>query len=479
MRFTLTKKMKRFFTFAICLLSLSIVKARSLPIKDSSLLKAAHGSYAENSSRDTTFAVAVSPYANSIFKLRLDSIQKDVQLDYNEYVQNYIDIYTRHKDEMSHVLGLAKYYFPIYEKIFREAGIPPEIKYLSIVESKLDPNAVSRVGATGPWQFMATTAKIYGLNMDGYVDDRRDPIQASYAAAAYLKDAYQEFGDWLLAIASYNCGKSNVERAINKAGAMDFWSIRQYLPTETRNYVPAYIAMSYVMNYADKHNIPVQNWDFANGADTVSVDKFVSLTNVAKALNVNLRDLAQLNPSYKKQIVNGTTALPRRLIIPNTEKHNYSALYDALNNIITPVSAQPQAIIQPRIIARPQVIIAATDNDKDPGQPDFYKAKRGETLVDVAAQFGIDLKELKTWNHLRGTKLTTGQRVKLSPFAGNAADESAAIRESFVKYKVKRGDTLSEISAKFDGSSVESIISLNGLKSGRLQPGMTLKINRG
>ena len=137
----------------------------------------------------------------TVFKRRLDSLKKDVPLDYNEYVQSYIDIYAHNRDEMGKVLGLTKYYFPIYEKAFRDAGIPDEIKYLSIVESKLDPYAVSRVGATGLWQFMFTTGRLYGLNMDDYVDDRRDPIQASYAAAAYLKDAYLEFGDWLLAIA--------------------------------------------------------------------------------------------------------------------------------------------------------------------------------------------------------------------------------------------------------------------------------------
>lgn len=462
--------MKRFLTFATCLLSLQIVKAHSLPATDSSL-RAVRGNYSANTTRDTVLAIPLTPYSNSIFKLRLDSIQKDVQLDYNEYVQNYIDIYTRHKDEMSHVLGLSKYYFPIYEKIFREAGIPTEIKYLSIVESKLDPNAVSRVGATGPWQFMATTAKMYGLNMDGYVDDRKDPIQASYAAAAYLKDAYQEFGDWLLAIASYNCGKSNVEHAIAKAGAMDFWSIRQYLPSETRNYVPAYIAVSYVMNYANKHNIPVQNWSFSKGTDTVSVDKFISLSNVAKALNVELTDLALLNPAYKRQIVNGTTALPRRLVIPYAEKRNYSALYDALNDPNAAVVSQTL----PRIITIANAIPRSPDNK----QPDFYTVKKGEDLSDIAADHGIDVRELRAWNHISANKVAVGKRIKLNPSATNSTDNTAVRDSSVVRYKVKAGDTLSEISAKFDGSSVESIRSLNGLKKGRLQPGMTLKINKG
>ena len=237
--------MKKLFTFTICILLINIAKAAS-PFIASANTKITHAKYG-----DTIRQTAVPGYyQNNIYKLRLDSIQKDVQLDYNEFVQTYIDTYSRHKDEMGRVLGLSQYYFPIYEKAFREAGIPEEIKYLSIVESKLDPTAVSRVGATGPWQFMAATAKLYGLNMNNYVDDRRDPVQASYAAAAYLKDAYMMFGDWLLAIASYNCGKSSVERAVAKAGSLDFWAVRQYLPTETRNYVPAFIGVAYVMNYA-------------------------------------------------------------------------------------------------------------------------------------------------------------------------------------------------------------------------------------
>src|SRR6201991_1073029 len=252
--------MKRLFTLTICLVLLQIVHAK--PLSSAILNFQWVPDFQDTVKRQAVNQPAAPAPIRGIYERRLDSISKDIPLEYNEYVQTYIDLYMQNRDEMGQVVGLSKYYFPIYEKAFRDAGIPEEIKFLSIVESKLDPNAVSRVGATGPWQFMYTTGKLYGLNIDSYIDERRDPIQATYAAAAYLKDAYQEFGDWLLAIASYNCGKSSVERAIAKAGAMDFWTIRQYLPAETRNYVPAYIAISYVMNYADKHNIPMQKWDF-------------------------------------------------------------------------------------------------------------------------------------------------------------------------------------------------------------------------
>src|ERR1700761_1070349 len=283
--------MKRPITLIAGLLLFQIVKAASPSVATTNA--------GDIIQQDTVILPVVSQpthlgYEGNVYKRRLDSITKDIPLDYNDYVQSYIDIYAHNRDEMAQVLGRTKYYFPIYEKAFRDAGIPEEIKYLSIVESKLDPYAVSRVGATGLWQFMFTTGKLYGLNIDDYVDDRRDPIQATYAAAAYLKDAYQEFGDWLMAIASYNCGKSNVERAIEKAGANDFWSIRQYLPVETRGYVPAYIAMSYVMNYAEKHDIKTQTASFNINTDTVMVDRFISLNNVSRVLNVDARELAIL-----------------------------------------------------------------------------------------------------------------------------------------------------------------------------------------
>ncbi|MFI5160062.1 MAG: lytic transglycosylase domain-containing protein [Sphingobacteriales bacterium] len=272
-------------------------------------------------------------YRNNIYKKRLDSIQQDVQLDFNEDVQSYIDGYLAQREEISRELGLAKYYFPIYEKAFRDAGIPDEIKYLSIVESQLNPNAVSRVGATGPWQFMGTTARMYGLNMDNYVDERRDPVLSSAAAAAYLKDAYVQFGDWLLAIASYNCGKSNVMDAIEKAGgATDYWSIRQYLPVETRGYVPAYIAITYVMKYHKKYHITVEESNLSMlKTDTVAVDKFISLNSVSRVLGVSISQLSNLNPSYTQAIVNGSAAAPKMLVIPQSFKEKYKMLYSNLN----------------------------------------------------------------------------------------------------------------------------------------------------
>jgi membrane-bound lytic murein transglycosylase D len=346
--------MKRLFTFIICVLALQIVKANS------------NNNFSSLNSPvsivDTTVLlpvsqVPVSIYQNVIFKRRLDSIQKDVPLDYNEYVQSYIDNYMGRRDEMSRIMGLTKYYFPIYEKAFRDAGIPDEIKYLSIVESALNPNAVSRVGASGLWQFMSETAKVYGLKMNDYVDERRDPVQSSQAAAAYLKDAYQQFGDWLLAIASYNCGKSNVLHAMEKAGANDFWSIRQYLPAETRGYVPAYIAISYVMNYYNRHGIRPQPTDIPMENDTVTVNRIVPMSRIATALGMDLKDLVTLNPSYRMLIVNGSSAAPRRILAPRSHKERFTVLAQAVDNpnyvipAYRPVYVQPPTPIRPKPVA--------------------------------------------------------------------------------------------------------------------------------
>ncbi|TWI99849.1 membrane-bound lytic murein transglycosylase D [Mucilaginibacter frigoritolerans] len=470
--------MKRLFTLIICFLSLQIVKAspsftpaaNSLVYGDN-LLNIAQN--LTSNYQDTIVVPVVNQPApltsqSGVFKRRLDSIKKDIQLDYNEYVQSYIDIYAHNRDEMGHVLGLTKYYFPIYEKAFHDAGIPDEIKYLSIVESKLDPYAVSRVGATGPWQFMFTTGKLYGLNIDDYIDERRDPVQASYAAAAYLKDAYEEFGDWLLAIASYNCGKSNVEHAIDKAGGTgDFWTIRQYLPVETRGYVPAFIAVAYIMNYYNKLNIIPQPCNFALKTDTVLVNKYVSLGSVAQVLNIDVKDLANLNPAYKRQIINGTDKLPRRLIIPQIDKEKYSALYETLNNS----NLVPTA---------PKSFYAPYTAKKEEDIPSYHKVKRGETLGDIADTYGIELHDLKAWNHLHSGKAVVGQRLRLKENADLSAEKpSLKNHDGYITYKVKAGDTLSSIASKFEGASVEKIRSMNGLKKNRLQPGMTIKISKG
>ncbi|RYE26674.1 MAG: LysM peptidoglycan-binding domain-containing protein [Sphingobacteriaceae bacterium] len=411
----------------------------------------------------------LTSYQNMVYKARLDSIQKQIPLAYNEYVQSYIDIYTapRRKASISKIIGLSKYYFPIYEKAFRDAGMPEELKFLSVVESALDPNAVSRVGATGPWQFMFATARLYGLKMDNYVDERKDPIQASYATARYLKDAYNDFGDWLLAIASYNCGKGNVIRAMQRSGGNDFWSIRNYLPAETRGYVPAFVAISYVMNFYKKHQIIPEECNFSILTDTVLVNKFVSLNNLSKALEIEPAEMAILNPSYKKRIVNGTIAKPKRLIIPKTVYADFATVYAALND----TDAAPVA----SFVANQE----ENSSEKVNRHAHYHRIEKGESLSEIADRYGVEVQDLKVWNQLHSGNIVPGQKllVKTASVTEFTSPAKKPLK-SYYTYKVKRGDTLNLIADKYEGVTVQSIKALNTLRGNHLQTGMRLKINR-
>jgi membrane-bound lytic murein transglycosylase D len=408
---------------------------------------------------------------NFIYKLRLDSIAKTVPLPYNEYVQQYIDIYAKRKDMFGKMIGLSSYYFPIFDKALKDYNIPQEIKYLTIVESQMNPHAISRVGATGIWQFMFGTGKAYGLKMDNFVDERKDPIQASYAAAAYFRDAFEELGDWLLAIAAYNCGKGNVNRAIDKAGSRDFWVIRQFLPKETRNYVPAFIAAVYVMNYSGKHQITAQASNMFLKTDTVQTTRFVSLSTLAKVLNIDEAAIMALNPSYKKKIVNGTDDEPKRIVMPKLRDLDYAGIYDVLNNQDVDVSMK--------------VVAANTDDVRDLRKKKsksittsavvYHKVTAGQNLTSVANKYGVEVQDLRVWNGLKSKTVVPGQRLKI--YAKNRTALKAP--SSFLSYTVKTGDTLSEIAEKFDGATVQTIRRDNRLSKAGLQVGMILKISRG
>jgi membrane-bound lytic murein transglycosylase D len=234
----------------------------------------------------------IVPLSSGIFQTRLESIRKEVDLSYNEHVQKYIDTYLKRKEHIGKMLGLSKYYFPIFEKALKEFGLPDELKYITVVESALNPNAVSRSGAVGPWQFMYTTAKGYGLTMDSYTDERKDPQKASLAAAQYLLDAHKRIGDWLLAIAAFNCGTGAVTRAIAKSGGVaDFWKVRPFLPIQTQNYVPAFIATVYTMSYHQAHEIAEKPADFSTSTDIFPVTKRISISSIAKATELDVNEL--------------------------------------------------------------------------------------------------------------------------------------------------------------------------------------------
>lgn len=370
---------------------------------------------------------------NFTYKKRLDSIQRAIPLTYNESVQRYIDIYSSRKDMMGKMLGLSEYYFPIFENALKAYDVPMELKFLPIIESSMNSHAISRVGATGLWQFMFSTAKDYGLGMDNFVDERKDPIQASYAAAAYFKDAYKNLGDWLLAIAAYNCGTGNVNRAIAKAHSRDFWAIRPFLPQETRNYVPAFIAAIYVMNCPDKHQIKAQKSLFAIKTDTIQVSRFVSLTELAAALAMEESDLCTLNPSYKKKIVNGSEDEPKRIIIPKVSLVNFEGIYEVLNNHTVETSTR--------------VILASNDDRrlhkkrKEAGQSStqvkYHKVGAGQNLIAIANQYNVEVQDLRVWNNLKGSTIVPGQRLIVAQKSGHSRGTEAKSGRKYISYKAK------------------------------------------
>ncbi|SEM06693.1 membrane-bound lytic murein transglycosylase D [bacterium A37T11] len=414
---------------------------------------------AQNDSSRMQLAQRMSLSVSEQFAL----MQKQVPMSYNEHVQNYIDTYTSEKRRhyLSRMLGLSSYYFPIYERVFSETGLPEEIKYLSIVESALDPNAVSRVGATGPWQFMFATARLFGLSIDNYIDERKDPVAASYAASAYLKDAFNEYGDWLLAIASYNCGKGNVNRAIQRSGKStpSFWDIMPYLPRETRNYVPAYLALTYVLTNHDQWGITPETGNMILQTETIQIDKPISLQIIAKALSVDIRALQLLNPAYKKEVINGSYESPKRLVVPQVDKSAYTNLYAALNGLAD------QDI---------QVIEASEDITKTakPIRLSYHRVRRGETLGTIAKKFQVEVQDLKAWNHIKGSAIVPGQRLKIA-FGKIASGK--ALSMATATYRVKRGDTLSEIADK-NGITVSKLKAANNIRNNKIRAGMLLKI---
>ncbi len=299
----------------------------------------------------------------------------------------------------------------------------------------MNPHAVSKVGATGLWQFMFTTAKGYGLNMDNFVDERKDPVQASYAAAAYFRDAYENLGDWLLAIAAYNCGAGNVNRAIAKANSRDFWEIRPFLPQETRNYVPAFIAAVYVMNYPSLHQILEQKSPLAQKTDTVQVNHFVSLTALSEALELETDALFVLNPSYKKKIVNGSDEAPKRIIMPSAKLSNFAMIYEVLNNTQVHVDTR---------------IVLASNDDKRlrykgksrssgshaPPANTYHKVKSGQNLSTIANLYRVEVQDLKVWNKLKGSNIVPGQRLIISRKTAPAKAEVKPAK-GYISYKPK------------------------------------------
>lgn len=428
-------------------------------------------------------------FNDSIYIQRLHNMPSFMELSYNHVVRSYIDMYAdRKRSQVAYMLALGDYYFPMFEQMLDKYGLPLELKYLPVIESALNPVAVSRVGATGLWQFMLKTGKGYGLEINSLVDERRDPIKSSEAAARYLKDLYTIYQDWNLVIAAYNCGPGNVNKAIARSGGKrDYWEIYFHLPRETRGYVPAFIAANYIMNYYADHNIcPVRINDYV-ALDTVHVSEEIHLQQISDILDIPLTELRRLNPQFKRDIIPGNYKsyalnLPTKKMIAFIDQKDSITNYRRSEFLTHRLSTD-------RYISNNYNIPTSSD-----GTYVYYKVRRGDNLSKIAQRNGVTVSQLKSWNNLKSSRITAGKRLivnkrkietpKSSPEESQTLlaqtdneQHPAESRSVNQYYRVRKGDTLSGIAQK-NNVTVSQLKAWNGLNSTKLSIGKKLIVQK-
>lgn len=451
---------------------------------------------------------------------RLQRMNTVIEMPYNSIVRAFINMYVeRKKGLVESMLGMSLYYMPIFEQALDKYGLPMELKYLPVIESALNPNAVSKAGATGLWQFMVGTATGEGLEVNSVVDERRDPYRSSDAAARYLRKLYNMYNDWSLAIAAYNCGPGNVNKALRRAGGgkRDFWEIYRFLPAETRDYIPAFIAANYAMRYFGHHNISPALASKPIVTDTVHVSRRVHFEQISEVLDIPLDELRVLNPQYRTDLIPGDVK-PYPLILPNIQVYCYIANEDSIVNHNAEKYAR-------REVVEPTTGMKSKD---DKGEyvdeliVKYHKVRRGETLTSIARRYGVTTTSIRKANGI-GRKVKRGQTLKINTYRRKYIQQadSTAVSDSIttnvqvpdtikvdkevaepvaetpktepqkvetparqktepakpknVYYKVKSGDNLSKIAKRY-GVTVDAIRKANNIKGDNIQIGETLTI---
>ncbi len=411
---------------------------------------------------------------DEVYIERLKKMNSFISLPYNDIVKNYIILYSeKMPTKMSHILGLCKYYMPIFESIFNKYDIPEELKAMAVIESAMNPLAVSRAGAKGMWQFIYPTAKMYDLHIDSFVDERLDPVKSAEAAAQYLMDSYEIFGDWNLAIASYNCGAGNVNKAIRRSGGKRaFWDIWPYLPKETRGYGPAFVGALYAMTYYKEHGIKPEVIEMPVAVDTFKINRQLHLRQVSDLTGAPIEELKNLNPQYRHEIIPGDSReyilrLPYKYT--NTFIEHEDSLYrHKVEEYFNPVT------------------IKKIKNGGD-GERIVYRVKSGDYLGKIASRHRCTVNQIKRWNNLKSNNLSIGQRLVI--YRGGKSSSSSSSSQPAAKpsnekqtnaggastYTVKSGDTLSGIATRH-GITVDRLKKLNGLSSNNIKPGQKLKV---
>ncbi len=465
------------------------------------------------------------PTQDRDFITRLKSMPTVIEMPYNGVVRSYINMYTQRRRQLvEEMLGLSLYYMPFFEQALEKEGMPLELKYLPVIESALNPDAVSRVGATGLWQFMLSTAKGLGLEVNSIIDERRDPIRSSEMAAKYLKQLYNIYGDWSLAIASYNCGPGNVNKALRRAGGTDdkkkdFWDIYFYLPQETRGYVPAFIAANYVMTYYKDHNLGKSLAKRPILTDTIHVNKRVHFEQISSVLNIPMEELRVLNPQYRKDVIPGDIH-PYTLTLPSQQIYSYIVSEDS-------IVAHNAALYARREVVEPVSTTVSADNTTTTTKlvTKYHTVGRNETISKVARKYGVSVASIKKWNGLRSNKLRRGQTLKINTYKkvrvevpDNKDEENVEAEEPMMAentapqreepaqkteqaapqkpaktekpqqkpakqevrnpeyHKVQRGETLTSIANQY-GVSVADLKDWNNLSSGNVMAGQTLVVD--
>ena len=414
-----------------------------------------------------------SNISDSVYIEKIKDMNSFIPIPYNHVVRNYIILYTEKMPEFSEqILGLSQYYLPIFEEILDQYNMPKELKVMAIIESGLNPVARSRANAKGIWQFMFRTALQYDLKITSFVDERYDPIKSTHAAAKYLSDAYTIFGDWALAISSYNCGAGNVNKAIRRAGSREFWDIYPYLPRETRGYVPAFVGALYLINYYKDYKLEPAKTELPVQVDTFKIHKNLHFKQISELVGIPLETIKSLNPQYVNDIIPGNEKSDYTLRIP----YNYTAAF--VDNEDSVYAFKENIYFTP-------VIYNKIKEDKmlSESRTIYHKVRSGETLGGIALRYKVRLADLKRWNNIGSRNLIRiGQRLVIYKNGGAPASSSGKAKTTsdgnYQYYTIKKGDTLLGI-AYSCGVRLNDILSLNGLsKNSKIYPGKKLKIKK-
>lgn len=434
---------------------------------------------------------------DSVYQQRLAKMAENmvIEMPFNSIVKAHIKVYTeRSRSSSANILGKFDYYMPLFESELDRKGLPMELRCVPIIESALKPRAYSRAGASGLWQFIYSTGKSYGLDVNSYIDERRDPLESTEKAIAYFEDLYAIYNDWFLVIAAYNCGPGNVNKAIRRSGGKrDYWDIYYHLPRETRGYVPALIAANYLSYYAEDHNIHPTPSNLPSFTDTVMVNKPLNLVQVSEVMNIDLDLLRDLNPQYRIDIIPGGTK-SYVLTLPGTTSTDYVELEDTIL-----AYRRDELIDKKRANVQPSKQTYASSHTPPKGTTALkYKVKSGDNLGFIADWYDVRVSDLRNWNNIYRNMIRVDQQLtvyvpnnKVSKYQNinatakapklqsqTATSSAITLDKSYEYYQVRSGDNFWVIARRFPGVSADNIKELNGISSNSLKPGQYLKIKK-